>query len=122
MKSRQRKPDAEYHYSINGFQRPEVKVEPADSSAAVRSIIGGLTGVVQRERVVAARFAGLNEDNKLGTMPTVNKPRVRSHFVGATHHETLQRIGLQDECNYYQQHWFSAGLEVQGARLRGQCL
>lgn len=43
-------------------------------------------------------------------MPTVNKPRVRNHFMGATHHETLQRIDVQDEFNYYQQHWFSAGL------------
>lgn len=58
------------------------------------------------------RVLGLGEDSKLSKMPTVNKPRIRCHFVGATHHETLQRIGVQEECNYYQQHWFSAGLEV----------
>lgn len=45
-------------------------------------------------------------------MPTVNRPRIRNHFMGATHHETLQRIEMQDDCNFYQQHWFSAGLEV----------
>lgn len=32
--------------------------------------------------------------------------------MGDTHHETLQRIEVRDDCNYYQQHWFSAGLEV----------
>lgn len=45
--------------------------------------------------------------------PTIVKPRYKRGNIRETHHEVLQRIDSEtDVYNHYQQHWFSASLEV----------
>lgn len=58
-------------------------------------------------------YLGLDNDKSRLQKIALVKPHVRKNSLRATHHEVRQRIATDfDACNHYQQHWFSAGLEV----------
>lgn len=55
----------------------------------------------------------LNAKTDVQKDPTVIKPRFKRGNIRETYHEVLQRIDSEtDVYNHYQQHWFSASLEV----------
>lgn len=66
--------------------------------------------------VEANQILGLSELNaKIDAQkdPTIVKPRFKRGNIRETYHEVLQRIDSEtDVYNHYQQHWFSASLEV----------
>lgn len=66
-----------------------------------------------REMVNWTRVLGISDNKTRIKKIALVKPQLKKSNVRGTHHETLQRIAdVQDICNHYQQHWFSAGLEV----------
>lgn len=77
-----------------------IKTEPPEQEFENKTNIHSIIGLGNDE---------LNASKAYSTA----KPRIRKGSLRATHHETLQRIDPSFEhFNHYQQHWFSAGLEV----------